>query len=100
MTMTSLVWLITGASSGFGYHLSLHALAAGHQVVATVRSVSKSADAVQAITAQGGKIVELDVTQSNTIAAATKQAESYYGKVDVLVNNAGYSLLGAVEDMT
>ncbi|SPQ26579.1 b0a0215d-3773-4c25-9af7-1553c807da22 [Thermothielavioides terrestris] len=98
--MAPLVWFITGASSGFGLSLSLHALSAGHQVVATVRNTAKSAEAVQKIQEKGGKIVELDVTKPDTIAQAVREAESTYGRIDVLVNNAGYSLLGAVEDLT
>ncbi|KAE8165669.1 hypothetical protein BDV40DRAFT_258000 [Aspergillus tamarii] len=97
--MAPLVWFITGASSGLGLSLSLYALAAGHQVIGTVRNSSKSADAVQAIQDKGGKIVELDVTKADAIPEAVKKAESFYGKIDVLVNNAGYSLLGAVEDL-
>ncbi|OGE53441.1 hypothetical protein PENARI_c008G01978 [Penicillium arizonense] len=97
--MAPLVWFITGGSSGFGYYLALHALAAGHQVVASVRSRIKSADAIQAIESKGGKVIDLDVSKGNTIPDAVKQAESFYGGIDVLVNNAGYSLLGAVEDM-
>ncbi|EAU32766.1 hypothetical protein ATEG_07382 [Aspergillus terreus NIH2624] len=95
----ALIWLITGASSGLGYYLALHALAAGHKVIASVRSKTKSADAVQTIESHGGKVIELDVCKGSTIPDAAKQAESFYGHIDVLVNNAGYSLLGAVEDM-
>ncbi|KAA8650348.1 hypothetical protein EYZ11_000735 [Aspergillus tanneri] len=96
--MAPLVWLITGSSSGFGYSLSLYALAAGHHVVATVRSTSKSSDAVQIIQSKGGKVIELDVTKADTVPDAVKLAESFYGRIDILVNNAGYSLLGAIED--
>ncbi|OKL60526.1 hypothetical protein UA08_04203 [Talaromyces atroroseus] len=98
--MASPVWLITGSSGGLGYSLTLHVLAAGHRVVATVRSSSKSAAVVKEIEARGGKIVELDIAKPDTISAAAKQAESFYGHIDILVNNAAYSLLGAVEDMT
>lgn len=98
--MAPLVWFITGGSSGFGYQLSLYALAAGHNVIATVRSTTKSADAVKGIEAQGGKVIELDVTKAETVPDAVKKAESLYGRVDVLVNNAGYSILGAIEDIT
>ncbi|KAF7587716.1 hypothetical protein BBP40_006823 [Aspergillus hancockii] len=97
--MAPSVWLITGASSGLGFSLSLYALAAGHHVIATVRSTTKSAKAVQNIQGKGGKVLELDVTKPDTISSAVKQAESFYGKIDVLVNNAGYSLLAAVEDI-
>lgn len=98
--MAPLVWFITGGSSGFGYQLSLYALAAGHNVIATVRSTTKSADTVKGIEAQGGKVIELDVTKAETVPDAVKKAESFYGRVDVLVNNAGYSILGAIEDIT
>ena len=99
LAMAPLVWFITGASSGLGLSLSLYALTAGHYVIGTVRNAAKSADAVQAFQDKGGKIVELDVTKADAIPEAVKQAESFYGKIDVLVNNAGYSLLGAVEDL-
>lgn len=98
--MAPLVWFITGGSSGFGYYLALHALAAGHHVIATARSVTKSAQTVQDIEAKGGKVIELDVTKAETIRQVVSQAESIYGHIDVLVNNAGYSVLGAVEDIT
>ncbi|GIJ86495.1 hypothetical protein Asppvi_005384 [Aspergillus pseudoviridinutans] len=98
--MAPLVWFITGGSSGLGYNLALHALGAGHKVIASVRSKTKSTDAVRAIESKGGKVIELDVCKANTIPDAAKQAENFYGRIDVLVNNAGYSLLGAVEDMS
>ncbi|KAE8356077.1 hypothetical protein BDV28DRAFT_127879 [Aspergillus coremiiformis] len=97
--MAPLVWFITGASSGLGLSLSLYALAAGHHVVGTVRNASKSSDAVKTIQDKGGKIIELDVTKAETVRPQVQQAERFYGKIDVLVNNAGYSLLGAVEDL-
>ncbi|KAL2870580.1 putative short chain oxidoreductase/dehydrogenase [Aspergillus lucknowensis] len=95
----SQVWFITGASSGFGLDLALLALSAGHKVIGTVRDASRASDAVSAIKAKGGEILELDVTKADTIAAVVEKANGIYGGVDILVNNAGYSLLGAVEDM-
>lgn len=97
--MAPLVWFITGGSSGLGHRLSLHALAAGHNVIATVRSATKSADAVKGIESKGGKVIELDITKAEAVPDAVKKAESFYGRIDVLVNNAGYSLLGAIEDI-
>lgn len=97
--MAPLTWFITGGSSGLGLQLALHALGAGHQVIASVRSRTKSVQAVEAIESKGGKIVELDIAKADQIAGAAKQAEGFFGRIDVLVNNAGYSLLGAVEDM-
>ncbi|KJZ77932.1 hypothetical protein HIM_02569 [Hirsutella minnesotensis 3608] len=94
--MSQPVWLITGASSGFGLSLSLRALEAKHQVIGAVRSKTKSADAVQKIVDKGGKVVEMDMTESqSTIAAQVKEAEAIYGRIDYLVNNAGYSALDA-----
>ncbi|KAL4807928.1 hypothetical protein BDV18DRAFT_168146 [Aspergillus unguis] len=92
-------WFITGASSGFGLDLALLALENGHNVVGTVRSISKSASAVSAIKDKGGHVLELDVTDAKRIPGAVESANAIYGGVDILVNNAGYSLLGAVEDM-
>ena len=95
-----LVWLITGSSSGLGFDLALHVLAAGHQVVATVRSRVKSHKAVHEIETKGGKVLELDVSKPDAVDPVAKEADACYGRIDVLVNNAGYSLLGAAEDFT
>lgn len=93
------VWLITGASNGFGLALSRKALRAGHNVVGTVRNKGRSVGAVKSIESLGGKIIELDMTESQkSIIDKIQRAETVYGKIDILVNNAGYSLLGAVED--
>nr|POF15337.1 putative oxidoreductase yusz [Quercus suber] len=99
--MAPLRWFITGGSAGLGNALALHTLGAGHMVATTVRNRKKSADAVEKLEKAGAKIVELDVTNADGIPAAIKLAEtSLGGPIDVLVNNAGYSLLGAAEDMT
>ncbi|KAL4925967.1 putative short chain oxidoreductase/dehydrogenase [Aspergillus undulatus] len=95
----SQTWFITGASSGFGLDLALLALDSGHRVIGTVRNASKSASAVNAIKAKGGQVLELDVTNAASIPGVVEKANAIYGGIDVLVNNAGYSLLGAVEDM-
>lgn len=92
--------LITGASSGLGAAIALHALRAGHRVVGTTRSPSVPTGAVVAdITAAGGTwLTSFDVTSSSTsevVARATAEHD-----VDVLVNNAGYALLGALEDLS
>ncbi|KAL4800810.1 hypothetical protein BDV19DRAFT_383830 [Aspergillus venezuelensis] len=96
----SQTWFITGASSGLGLDLAIHALENGHKVIGTVRNATKSADAVSAIKAKGGEILELDVTNAESIPGIAEKANALYGGIDILVNNAGYSLLGAVEDMT
>ena len=92
-------WFITGAARGLGYEMALHALKAGANVVATARRLSQ----VQAaFAAQGfsGRLlpVALDVTDESQAAAAAEAAIARFGSIDVLVNNAGRGLLGAVEE--
>jgi NAD(P)-dependent dehydrogenase (short-subunit alcohol dehydrogenase family) len=91
------VWLITGASSGLGRALAEHVLAAGHRVVATAR---KSAALVDLETAFPNSVitVSLDVTDPPSIAVAVSAAEERFGRIDVLVNNAGYGYTAAVEE--
>lgn len=96
--MATPVWFITGCSNGFGLLLSLKALSAGHRVISTVRTRERSPDAVKLIEATGGKVVELEMTAPReTIVKTIQDAEQIYGRIDYLVNNAGYSVLGAVE---
>jgi NAD(P)-dependent dehydrogenase (short-subunit alcohol dehydrogenase family) len=95
----ALVWLITGCASGFGASLSIIALKAGHKVIATSRNPSKSPELVKHIEGLGGIWLQLDVNEEtahlqNVIELGTMR----FGPIDVLVNNAGISLIGAVED--
>ncbi|OAX81541.1 hypothetical protein ACJ72_04120 [Emergomyces africanus] len=93
------VWFITGASSGFGSALAEAALKAGNRVIATARNVEKARQDLPHIEALGGKWLQLDVT---TAEAGDKVQEvlQEYGKIDVAINSAGYSLIGALEDMS
>ncbi|KAJ5350040.1 Short-chain dehydrogenase/reductase SDR [Penicillium brevicompactum] len=97
--MTSQTWLITGASSGLGAALAEAALRAGHTVIATARNPTSAAEANPQISTLGGKWIELDVTSPDT-TGAVERAIRDFGGVDVVVNNAGYSLLGSIEDMS
>jgi NAD(P)-dependent dehydrogenase (short-subunit alcohol dehydrogenase family) len=93
----SRVWLITGCSTGFGREIALAALAAGDLVMATARRPEVLADLVQL----GGDRVSstaLDVTDPASIRAAVKTTQAVFGRIDVLVNNAGFTLLGSVEE--
>ncbi|MBW3626328.1 MAG: SDR family oxidoreductase [Actinobacteria bacterium] len=94
------VALITGCSSGFGLLTALHFARAGHTVVATVREPD-GATALRAASDEedlGIDVVALDVTDPDSIERAVAGALEAHGVIDVLVNNAGISLRGAVED--
>lgn len=92
---TSRVWFITGCSSGFGRALAEAVLASGDRLIATARDVRSIADLEQS---ERGRTCALDVTEAPSVAAARDFALSAWGRVDVLVNNAGYGLVGAVEE--
>jgi NAD(P)-dependent dehydrogenase (short-subunit alcohol dehydrogenase family) len=93
------VWLITGASSGFGRAIAEAALAAGDTVVAGVRQPSAVDDLAAGYPGQA-TAVELDVTDGSQITAAVARTMLWHGRIDVLVNNAGRGLIGAVEETT
>ncbi|WP_329496346.1 oxidoreductase [Kitasatospora herbaricolor] len=93
------VWLITGASSGFGRALTEAALAAGDTVVAAVRRPEALKD-LAAEHPDRVVPVALDVTDQARITAAVAEVLLWYGRIDVLVNNAGRGLIGAVEENT
>lgn len=92
------VWFITGASTGFGRLLAEEILRRGQRVIATARDISKVNDLVQHYPKQAFAF-ELDVTRPDQIASVVPQALSAYGHIDVLVNNAGYGVNGAVEEV-
>jgi short-subunit dehydrogenase len=98
--MGSKNWLVTGASSGLGAEIALAALRAGHKVIATARNPAKAAEANPQISELGGTWIELDVTDSNTSKKVKDSINETGGVIDVVVNNAGYSLLGGIEDMS
>jgi NAD(P)-dependent dehydrogenase (short-subunit alcohol dehydrogenase family) len=98
-TPTGRVWLITGATSGFGRAIAEAALAAGDAVVAGARRPAALDDLVGRFPDRVVP-VELDVTDSAQIAAVVDDVVARFGRVDVLVNNAGRGLIGAVEETT
>ena len=95
--MKNKVWFITGASKGFGFEIARAVLASGDQVVATVR---KNAGELAARLNGGDRVlvVTLDVTSEKDVKAGVQAAIDRYKRIDVLVNNAGYGLLGATEE--
>ncbi|MFJ9693257.1 oxidoreductase [Kitasatospora sp. NPDC101183] len=91
------VWLITGSSRGLGLHIAREALAQGHQLVATARD----AETVRAALGEDAGevlILPLDVTDERQAREVAQAAVERFGRIDVLVNNAGRGLLGAVEE--
>ncbi|KAF8647535.1 hypothetical protein AX16_006642 [Volvariella volvacea WC 439] len=94
-----LVWVITGTSTGLGRELTLAALKRGDKVIATGRA--RSLDRLDELKAQGADVLELDVTSPlETLQETAKKAVAIHGRVDVVVNNAGYILVGAIEENT
>lgn len=93
----SKVWFITGSTRGIGKELALAILKSGNKVVATGRQVEALEKELGASN-ENLLNVALDVTKEETIAAAVNTAVDKFGKIDVLVNNAGYGQLGAFED--
>jgi NAD(P)-dependent dehydrogenase (short-subunit alcohol dehydrogenase family) len=95
----SRVWFITGASTGFGRKLAEAVLAKGDRVVATARNPETVAD-LERQNPSHARAVRLDVTDLAQVKASVQAAISAFGRIDVLVNNAGYGLLGAVEEVS
>jgi NADP-dependent 3-hydroxy acid dehydrogenase YdfG len=93
------VWFITGASTGFGRLLAEEVLKAGGKVIATARRLDKVAD-LEAQYPQTAKALTLDVTDAGQVDSAVTQAFAKFGQVDVLVNNAGYGVAGAIEEVS
>ena len=91
------VWFITGCSTGFGRELATLVLAKGWRVVATARDVARVSDLGQG---QDDRLLPLalDVTDAAAITAAVAAAEERFGRIDVLVNNAGYGYQSSIEE--
>lgn len=94
------VLFITGAGSGIGAGTVKAALAAGHQVVATSRNPEKLRNAFQGVSANMLEIVQLDVSDERQARAAVARALRKAAAIDVVLNNAGYSLIGNFEELT
>ncbi len=91
------VWLITGCSTGFGRELAKYLLQNGHRVVVTARDTSKVRDLVE-INKENALAIPLDVTDKQQVKDSVIEAAAHFGRIDVLVNNAGFGYFGAVEE--
>jgi NAD(P)-dependent dehydrogenase (short-subunit alcohol dehydrogenase family) len=91
------VWLITGCSTGFGRELAKLILERGWRAVVTARDASKVADIAEGY-AETALVLPLDVTNRAQIDAAVARTTERFGRIDVLVNNAGYGYLAAIEE--
>lgn len=96
----SKVWLITGAGSGIGAATARAALKAGDRVIATGRNLDKVRKTLNDVAGENLAFVQLDVTKEAEAKAAVAGAAKAFEAIDVLVNNAGYSLLGNFEELT
>ncbi|HEY9697545.1 MAG TPA: oxidoreductase [Trichocoleus sp.] len=93
--MTQRTWLVTGASRGFGAEIAKAVLAAGDRLIATAR---KQADMQQLATHKDVLLLSMDVTDEAQVKTAIATSLEKFGQIDVLINNAGFGLLGAIEE--
>lgn len=94
---TKKVWFITGCSTGFGRELAKQLLENNYRVVVTARNVDKVHDLVE-INPENALALALDVTNEAQVKESVARAEEHFGRLDVLVNNAGFGYFGAIEE--
>ena len=96
------VAIVTGSSSGIGYATSLMLARNGFYTYASARNINKSASLQSTADAERLplKLIQLDVTDNSSVSDAVEKIVSEKGRIDVLVNNAGYGLFGAFEDLS
>ena len=97
MNRSNPVWLITGCSTGFGRELAKLVLARGWRAVVTARNPAQLTDIAEGH-AESALVLPLDVTQRAQIDHVVAEAKRRFGRIDVLVNNAGYGYLAAIEE--
>lgn len=99
--MTAKTWFITGASSGFGRAFAQYALARGHNCAATARRTGELSQLAAGLEDQAPQrllTLQLDVTRPEEAQAAVVATIQRFGRIDVLINNAGYGMVGAFEE--
>jgi NAD(P)-dependent dehydrogenase (short-subunit alcohol dehydrogenase family) len=95
--MKNKVWFITGCSTGFGRELAKEVLESGYKAVVTARNVADVQDIIDEYPGEA-LAIKLDVTKPEDVKASVEQALKAFGKIDVLVNNAGIGYFGAIEE--
>jgi NAD(P)-dependent dehydrogenase (short-subunit alcohol dehydrogenase family) len=95
----SKVWFVTGSSRGLGRSFVEAALSRGDKVAASARNTGSLEELV---TAYGDAVLplELDVTDKAAVSESVKRANEHFGRLDIIVNNAGYAQIGAIEELT
>ncbi|GLX10080.1 SDR family NAD(P)-dependent oxidoreductase [Microbispora sp. NBRC 16548] len=93
------VWFVTGSSRGLGRNFVEAALSRGDKVAATARNTT-SLDELVAAHGEAVLALELDVTDKAAVFEGVKRAKEHFGRLDVVVNNAGYAQIGAIEELT
>jgi len=96
--MENKVWLITGCSSGFGKAIAAAAIDAGYAVSVTARNVNSLGE-FKALKNEGVLVTELDVVNQDSVSAAVEKTIAKFGRIDVLVNNAGYGYYELFEEL-
>jgi len=97
---TRKIWFVTGASKGLGLTLVNQLLAQGQLVAATSRSLEELSSAVQGATPENFLPLSVDIVSEKSVSVAVAATVARFGGVDVVVNNAGYGLLGSLEELT
>lgn len=98
--MANKTWFITGTSRGFGREWAIAALKRGDRVAGTARDPSTLDDLVQEYGGDALLALELDVTDRDAVFGAVQQAHDHLGRLDIVVNNAGYGQFGMVEELS
>ena len=100
MTMSVGTWLITGAARGLGFEMAREVLRRGGRVAAAVRNPDMAIDALRGAASGLDRlfVIPINLEDASSANSAVERASAHFGGLDVLVNNAGYGLLGAVEE--
>jgi len=94
------VWLVTGASKGLGLSLIKQLLSSGYGVAATSRNIQELTDAVAELATTAFLPLTMNLQSEESVGAAVDRTVDYFGNIDVVVNNAGYGLTGALEELS